>query len=371
MLRGVSKPNANGGIFHPGRRYELPKKMEVGVAFLELVEEKGGARHVSVKNVSKRAKVSWYYAKAVMKEYKETDYLTDPFEVHDEILKARATTLHLHVEEEMFLLALRAESPKRPNIDYIKELYETYGRVVSSSFISRWFKKRFEFRGDFKKPNLVPLDKWRPTNITSYLEYRMKMEQLPHHHLYNFLDEKHLANKDAIEMKGRVDPLTGQLDCIPVSGDFRETYNLMAVISANPDKQKHVEYHIDKQNGDAVAFYCFICYLITVGWFLHNEILIMDNTRIHTGGAAKNVANLLWETVIDGLPLHVLVIYLPTRSPELNPIELIFHILARRIRSYRYQLAGPSDQAVVKNAKRVLDEMSYELILKCYVHCGY
>ena len=97
----------------------------------------------------------------------------------------------------------------------------------------------------------------------------------------------------------------------------------------------------------------------------------MDNAAIHTGGAAENIEDLLWETIIDGAPLHVLVIYLPTRSPELNPIELIFHILARRIRSYRYRLAGPSDEAVVKNTKRVLDEMSYELILKCYIHCGY
>jgi hypothetical protein len=326
MLRGLAKTNLNGGIYHPGRRYELPKKMEVGVAFLELVEEKNGEHRVTVKDVAERAKVSWHYANAVMKEYKETDYLADPFQVHDETIKARATTtLHLNVEEEIYMLALRAEDPKQPNIDYIKELYESYGRMVSSSFITRWFQNRFEFRGDFKKPNLVPLDKWRPTNIKSYLEYRMKVDELPHHHMFCFLDEKHLANKDAIATKGQEDPLTGRLDCtIPVSGDFRETYSLMAVISANPDKKKHVEYHIDTLNGDSIVFYCFISYLISSGWFLHNEILIMENATIHTGGAADVVNDLLWDTIIDGLPLHVLVIYLPTRSPELNPIKLIF-----------------------------------------------
>jgi hypothetical protein len=195
----------------------------------------------------------------------------------------------------------------------------------------------------------------------------MKMDELPHHHMFCFLDEKYLANKDASATKGRVDPLTGRLDCILVSGDFRETYNLMAVISANPDKKKHVEYHIDMLNGD----FSFISYLISSGWFLHNVILIMDNVTIHTGGAANVIGDLLWDTIINGSLLHVLVIYLPTRLQELNLIELIFHILARRIRSYHYKLASPSDKAVVRNTKRVLDDMSYELILKCYVHCGH
>jgi transposase len=52
----------------------------------------------------------------------------------------------------------------------------------------------------------------------------------------------------------------------------------------------------------------------------------MDNiTSIHTGGEAEIVEDLLWNAI------QVLIMFLPTRSPELNPIELDFHILARRI----------------------------------------
>jgi hypothetical protein len=97
----------------------------------------------------------------------------------------------------------------------------------------------------------------------------------------------------------------------------------------------------------------------------------MDNARIHTGGEAACVETLLWETVIDGRPLNVLVVYLPTRSPELNPIEFVFHILTARIRSFRYRLAGPCDEVVVVKAKKVFDEMDYALILRIYIHCGY
>jgi hypothetical protein len=84
MSRGMAKTNANGGIYHPGWRYELPKKMEVRVAYLELVEENGEHR-MTVKDVLERAKVSWHYANAIMKEYKESDYLADPFEVQTKL----------------------------------------------------------------------------------------------------------------------------------------------------------------------------------------------------------------------------------------------------------------------------------------------
>jgi transposase len=74
--------------------------------------------------------------------------------------------------------------------------------------------------------------------------------------------------------------------------------------------------------------------------------------------------------------LNVEVVYLPTRSPELNPIELIFHILTAWVhsfRSFRYRMAGgPCWKIVKEKTKRVLfDEMDYALILCIYVHSGY
>jgi hypothetical protein len=71
-------------------------------------------------------------------------------------------------------------------------------------------------------------------------------------------------------------------------------------------------------------------------------------------------------------PFHVLVVWLPPGSPELNPIKLVFHILAQRIRSYRTKRnIGPCDNKVVKHATQVMNEISFETIAKCYLHCGY
>jgi hypothetical protein len=46
----------------------------------------------------------------------------------------------------------------------------------------------------------------------------------------------------------------------------------------------------------------------------------MDNDSIHTDRETDIVVDLLWHA------MQVLVIFLPTRSPKLNPIALIFHV---------------------------------------------
>jgi transposase len=75
----------------------------------------------------------------------------------------------------------------------------------------------------------------------------------------------------------------------------------------------------------------------------------MDNTAIHTGCEAQDLEQWFWELIVEGHPLHVLVIFLPTRSPELNPIELIFNIFLHRIRSYQiHRHDGPVDRAVIR-----------------------
>ena len=235
-----------------------------------------------------------------------------------------------------------------------------------TQFVGKWFEKRFDHSGRFCKPNLVPKDKFRAANIVRYMEFCLVLEQLPNRTKFHWLDEKHLVNKDVEATKVRVDPLTGYIPCIMVNGDFRDAYNLVAIISACPTKEKPVAYSIGRENGTAASFLVFVQFLLQNNWFERGDVLIMDNASIHTGGEADIVEDLLWHAK------QVLVVYLPTRSPELNPIELIFHILARRIRSFRYrELVGSCDKAVLALSCRVLDEMSYDLVSRCCRHCGY
>jgi hypothetical protein len=79
------------------------------------------------------------------------------------------------------------------------------------------------------------------------------------------------------------------MEYIAVSGDFRETYNLIACISGNPLKEKPVVYTIGKENGTATAFVAFCEMMVMSGWLRHDEIIVMDNAAIHTGGAAADL----------------------------------------------------------------------------------
>jgi hypothetical protein len=211
----------------------------------------------------------------------------------------------------MFLLSLRVEIPNRPNLDYCQELFAYNGTVISSSSVSDYFAKAWSCSGKYRKPNLIPLDKFRPENVLKYAHYRLKVSLFQDHSRWNFLDEKHLVNKGVLPDCVRACPLIGRVPAIPVSGDFREAYNLFAIISTNPDKPYPIDYMIGRENDNAASFVAFIEYLIGTRFFLHNKILVMDNAAIHTDAEAEIVEDLLWDMVVDGRPLNVLVVYLP------------------------------------------------------------
>jgi hypothetical protein len=67
--------------------------------------------------------------------------------------------------------------------------------------------------------------------------------------------ETPIVNKHAILQKGRVNPLTGYIDFIPVTGGFHKSYNMFVVISGNPAKPT------------ASSFVQFITGLIISGFF--------------------------------------------------------------------------------------------------------
>jgi len=68
-------------------------------------------------------------------------------------------------------------------------------------------------------------------------------------------------------------------------------------------------------------------------------------------------------------PMNILVKYLPTRSPELNPIELVFQILVQRMK--RECLLGVrADSGLAKLfAEKVFGEMTHIDMLKVTRHC--
>jgi hypothetical protein len=81
---------------------------------------------------------------------------------------------------------------------------------------------------------------------------------------------------------------------------------------------------IGKENGSPASFAAYIMQLLPCRWFEHGSVLILDNVAIHSGGNVSNVEDYLWDIMVAEHPLNVLTSFLPTRSPELNSIALVF-----------------------------------------------
>jgi transposase len=127
-----------------------------------------------------------------------------------------------------------------------------------------------------------------------------------------------------------------------VSRDFHDAHNIVVIISGSPTKPSSIVYHITKENSNATQFVAFIKMLI-----INNEILVMDNAWIHTAGEAECVKFFYATPLYLDYPLHVKIVYLPARCPELNPIEFMFHLLSSRIWSFQYQIVGAIDHRVI------------------------
>ena len=307
----------NNIILRRGHTYSLERKVYVGNCYAKLFQlyckDSNIYKEPTPTSVAKAANVGYKFAKKVMDEIQATGSVIDP-----DILKAvcylhRTPYSKLQKEHQMFILSLHATLPNRPNESYVDELYLEYNLVVCRSTITNFFRSdSFKYKGTFGVPNNVPLDKFKQENILKFYKFQEIMQRIDNKIVLNWLDEKHIINSDCIPKKVRRNPVFGYMPAIMVSGDFREAFNIFACITANPNKKTPIAYNIQKDNGSAISFVSFIKQMIYSGWLQHNEVLIMDNAAIHSGGEAEIVIGLLWDTIVNGSPLRILVVYLPT-----------------------------------------------------------
>jgi hypothetical protein len=64
-----------------------------------------------------------------------TGSLTDPKVANSDRICEQEKVLYLDPAKELFMLALCAEKPARPNTDYVAQLYTFYGTMVLAAFI--------------------------------------------------------------------------------------------------------------------------------------------------------------------------------------------------------------------------------------------
>ena len=79
-----------------------------------------------------------------------------------------------------------------------------------------------------------------------------------------------------------------------------------------------------EKNHDSLVFRMFVEDGVTSGWLRPFDMLVCNNAAIHEKSYNCDLADFLWNRPgLDGEPLCILLLPLPTPSPDLNPIELI------------------------------------------------
>jgi DNA-binding IclR family transcriptional regulator len=94
----------------------MPKRLEIDYQYLDLCRDKYPERPTH-RDLATQAKISKSYARKLIIELENTGLLTDLEATNSEKRREKEKQYYLDLTEELFLLALRSESPGRPNHD--------------------------------------------------------------------------------------------------------------------------------------------------------------------------------------------------------------------------------------------------------------
>ena len=154
-------------------------------------------------------------------------------------------------------------------------------------------------------------------------------------------------------------------DVVPatlVDPDLRNTYSIIGICGIDK-KTTPVRYRITEATVDTDLFSLEIKASIASGFLRAGDILVLDNATNHTGKSNTVLENWLWEDY------EVFALYLPARTPEWNPIELLWNCLEARLANYDWErVRGP--KRVVKATIKVLEGITHAEVSSFYKKSG-
>jgi hypothetical protein len=92
---------------------------------------------------------------------------------------------------------------------------------------------------------------------------------------------------------------------------------------------------------------------------IKQDVLVIDNASIHRYRDLAVLEEILWEVY------KILLIFMPVRSPELNPIELMWNILIQRLRRVPRTGRHTSERNALA-AKDIMDTFTHSKVASCY-----
>ena len=258
---------------------------------------------------------------------------------------------------------LHIKMPYRTLKDYRKRLYEFTGTLVHETTISRIFNHGFEIKGSLCKTNMVPYDKFRPENLERAIEYLLMLSAFDRSRI-KFGDEKHLKGAELWCRKTRRSVITGDIPPMMTHPDFRNTYTIVGMCGIDL-LTTPLFYSISQGTNDAQNFAEYIELAILSGFLKPGDVLVLDNAAIHTGGENTILEDFLWDN------FRIFILLLPARTPEWNPIELVWNILVQRLAVFSLEVANDMGKhSLVQASALILNNITHAEVDGCFRKCG-
>lgn len=356
--------NCHGGLYEHGKAYCPQTKYAVALVYKTELREAilAGKHRPSLSHIARQTKVSRDFVRKVEDEIQAYGDILHPSEVPKHVTIGPGSK-SLSKKDEFVLISLRTKDPFRNTRSYKDCLQNITGTIVCEKTIDTFFKKAFHYKGSLVKTDKVPFDKFKPDNWVCYHEYIDIVKRVWPWRL-KFADEKHLKAAEMYNRKARRDPITGEVPPMIVDCDFRNTYSITGICGIDK-KATPVFAHIEKGTTDSTSFSMTIEEAIATGFLRRGDFLVFDNAAIHLQGENSDLEDWLWSS------LGIIVLPLPTRAPELNPMELVWRNLCRHLQTFPLSDLRGENGSVDQIALDFLEDMTHAQIRSLYREAKY
>ncbi|EAL64371.1 hypothetical protein DDB_G0286157 [Dictyostelium discoideum AX4] len=251
---------------------------------------------------------------------------------------------------ELLVATVVAMVNVRPNLT-MREIAQEINSDQNSIFYKKVNKSRIcsifkELKWNYHSPTYKQENKYKIENLLKLFYFNTIIYNTDWKNIY-FLDECSFSSRGfllGLRRSKAVGPI-GEPVYVTNSTSISETYNGFFTISLDD-----CLYKIRDKTNNTEDFFQYVRELLESGFCKPGSLLVMDNAPIHGGIEALNALFELFNQY------SVQLIFLPSYSPELNPIERFFgHIKNHFYRernshgSFLDEIIDTIDNSLIKN----------------------
>ena len=156
----------------------------------------------------------------------------------------------------------------------------------------------------------------------------------------------------------------GEVPPVLTHSDVRNTSSIVGFCGID-NGTPPVRYSIAPGSNDAVNFAIMSELAVIVGYLLPYDVLVLDRAALHAGGENTFMEDWLRDNC------RIFVLLLPARTPEWNPMELVWNILVQRLHIFSLDIAhSRGKHSFVQVSPVILDGITQEEVDGCFGKCG-